>query len=394
MPLPAEYKVLKVHPSIGVARLSVNPDHFVYNQPTDSFKSNNLIKRQAIQFRIFAYGNNNIGIEELTPARLNELGITARWSARVANRKIAEIRGDDVFVIRAEATSDVNNGNLVGSLAQFPNADQIPLGQITPTGLFIPPTTQVYRADPAAPWPEFGLRNPDTSDNTCDGFVTVQLTDNATGNAVDITIFGAWLLVTPPDFAPDTDDDEAETSSQSRTLEQYLVTGLHLPNLPPATPVNAAAREVDRDMMRRCTGDFNPGIETSLDDLSTAEFSALLHPPLVTGDPDEVRIAFDEFENGAGASPGELTSGLCSPWQFDFQACTCGFWPAQRPDSAFRDATTPVKLKWPRRRAADVGGTLGLLTTKRDFVEHVHELGILREENGRVIETERTNDIP
>jgi L-Lysine epsilon oxidase N-terminal/L-lysine epsilon oxidase C-terminal domain len=394
MPLPQQYKVLKIHPSIGVARLSTNEDFFIYGEPTTSFKSNNLIKRQAVRFRIFAYGANNAGIEELTPARLTELGITARWRARVANHKIAMIRGDDVFVIRAEATSDVNDGTLIGSLAQFPNANQIPLGQITNTGLFIPPMTKIYRADPAAPFPTSGLRNKDTSDNTSDGFVTVELTDNATGQPVGLPIFGSWILVTPPDFAPDTDDDETTSSVQQRTLEQYLVAGLHLPNLTPATPVNQAAREIDRDMMRRCTGDFQPGIEASLNNSNITQFAANLLPPVETGDPDEVRIAFDQFGNAAGASPGELTSGLCSPWQFDFQACTCGFWPAQRPDTALRDATTPVTVNWRRKKVADVGGgAAGLLTTKKDFVDHVHELGILREQNGRVIETERTNDI-
>ena len=395
MPLPQEYRVLKLHPSIGVARLSTNEDFFIYGEPTDSFKSNDLIKRQAVRFRIFAYGANNAGIEELTPARMAELGVSARWRARVANRKIARQLEDDAFVIRADATSDVNNGNLIGSLAEFPDADQIPLGQITETGLFIPPTTQILKQNPAAPLPNFGLHHSDISDNTSDGFVTVELTDDATGQAIELPIFGSWILVTPPDFAPDTDDDETTSSVQQRTLEQYLVDGLHLPNLIPATPVNQAAREIDRDMMRRCTGDFNPGIEASLDDLSVTHFASHLIPPVETGDPDEVRIAFDEMENNAGASPGELTAGLCSPWQFDFQACTCGFWPAQRPDTAFRDATTPVKVNWRRRRVADVGGgAAGLLTTKQDFVDHVHALGILREENGRIIETERTNDIP
>lgn len=393
MPLPPEYKVLKIHPAIGVARLSTNDDYFVDGAPTTNFKSNGLIKRQAVQFRIFAYGSNNIGIEELTSDRLAELGLTARWRARVANTKIARWRNDNVFVIQAEATSDANDGKLIGSLAQFPNADQIPLGQITPEGLFIPPKAQIYRFDPAAPFPNFGLHHKDISDNTCDGFVTVELTDTATGNAITLKTFGAWILVTPPDFAPETDDDEEPGSDFQTTLEQYLVTLLHLPNLPPALPVNQAAREIDRNILRRCTGDFRPGIETSLGEFSAGELAALLYSTVNTGDPDEVRFASEDEVGPAGAHPGELTSGLCSPWQFDFEACECNYWPAQRPDSAFRDETTPVKVKWIRKRAADSGGALGMLTTKKDFVDHVDKLGILRERNGRVVETERDNDI-
>ena len=31
-------------------------------------------------------------------------------------------------------------------------------------------------------------------------------------------------------------------------------------------------------------------------------------------------------------APGELTKGLCSPWQFDFRDCGCAYWAAAKPD--------------------------------------------------------------
>ncbi|MDL2405203.1 hypothetical protein PY650_05955 [Rhizobium calliandrae] len=31
-------------------------------------------------------------------------------------------------------------------------------------------------------------------------------------------------------------------------------------------------------------------------------------------------------------NPGELTQGLCSPWQHDYRECACYYWPASRPD--------------------------------------------------------------
>lgn len=46
----------------------------------------------------------------------------------------------------------------------------------------------------------------------------------------------------------------------------------------------------------------------------------------------------DFFEQGttvineALASPGELTQGLCSPWQNDFRECVCYYWASSRPD--------------------------------------------------------------
>jgi hypothetical protein len=30
--------------------------------------------------------------------------------------------------------------------------------------------------------------------------------------------------------------------------------------------------------------------------------------------------------------PGELTQGLCSPWQNDYRECACYYWAASRPD--------------------------------------------------------------
>lgn len=44
------------------------------------------------------------------------------------------------------------------------------------------------------------------------------------------------------------------------------------------------------------------------------------------------------FEEGSGvisetlAKPGELTQGLCSPWQNDYRECSCYYWASARPD--------------------------------------------------------------
>lgn len=48
-----------------------------------------------------------------------------------------------------------------------------------------------------------------------------------------------------------------------------------------------------------------------------------------------VRLMFDG-DTAAPApdllQPGELTQGLCSPWQHDYRECACYYWPATRPD--------------------------------------------------------------
>ncbi|MCA3574354.1 MAG: hypothetical protein IOC86_10590 [Aestuariivirga sp.] len=44
------------------------------------------------------------------------------------------------------------------------------------------------------------------------------------------------------------------------------------------------------------------------------------------------------FEDGTAviaealAAPGELTQGLCSPWQNDYRECSCYYWASARPD--------------------------------------------------------------
>ena len=43
-------------------------------------------------------------------------------------------------------------------------------------------------------------------------------------------------------------------------------------------------------------------------------------------DHDSSTIAMDVLE------PGELTQGLCSPWQNDYRECACYYWAASRPD--------------------------------------------------------------
>jgi hypothetical protein len=57
----------------------------------------------------------------------------------------------------------------------------------------------------------------------------------------------------------------------------------------------------------------------------------------------EVRHIFEQVDVGAGPEklavlaealldPGELSQGLCSPWQNDYRECACYYWAASRPD--------------------------------------------------------------
>jgi hypothetical protein len=49
----------------------------------------------------------------------------------------------------------------------------------------------------------------------------------------------------------------------------------------------------------------------------------------------EVRKFFDKDTaviSEVLASAGELTQGLCSPWQNDYRECSCYYWASSRPD--------------------------------------------------------------
>jgi len=57
----------------------------------------------------------------------------------------------------------------------------------------------------------------------------------------------------------------------------------------------------------------------------------------------KVRHIFEQVDVGAGPEklavlaepllqPGELSQGLCSPWQNDYRECACYYWAASRPD--------------------------------------------------------------
>jgi hypothetical protein len=387
MPLPVTCQALKIHPAIGIARLSRNDDYFIYGQAPASYKSNSLMKRQAVQFRLFIFGPQNGGIEELTPARLEQLGVDVVWQVRLANRKVAEIRNDQSLVIEAESRSDVNNGELVGQLAGFPGGDRVPLGQILSTGVFIPPKAAIYKANPAAPI-SGALHDDDASDNTSDGWVSVLLTERATGQPIQVQTFPAWVLVAPADFSPDLDDPAAYGR---RTLGEWLIDELGLSNTAPVNPVNQTARDLDRDALQRATSEFSPGIETSIDRFP--DLARVFYPASVTSDADEIRVLPRTSPSGSGAVPGELTYGLCSPWQSDFLACTCTWWVAHRPDLAFRDPQGTGQVRWLRKWVDDASGNQGFLSSPDAIVEHVDELGVVRLQNGRAVETERTNDI-
>jgi hypothetical protein len=53
------------------------------------------------------------------------------------------------------------------------------------------------------------------------------------------------------------------------------------------------------------------------------------------------------------AQPGELTQGLCSPWQNDYRECSCYYWASARPDFVNvqpSEAGTSVGDNWMQKK--------------------------------------------
>src|SRR5207244_2173716 len=79
--------------------------------------------------------------------------------------------------------------------------------------------------------------------------------------------------------------------------------------------------------------------------------------------------------NHAAVHPGELTGGNALPWQADFLACAfdqqsfIGWWPAQRPDNVFPEATPTISKFWDRGISGDEG--------PGGLIANWHRLGIV-----------------
>jgi hypothetical protein len=382
----SDVTVFKIHPAIGVARLSRGTRTFIFGEGLTRYKANRRMKRPCVRFRIFAYDRDNEGLGELTPDIMNVLEIQAVWTVTAADRKIARQRNDNRYEVTATASSDTNDGELIGHLPLFAEAGQIRFGRITPDGVFTPPAPTVHRETPTTPIQSGALYYPDVIDNTCDGSVSITLPQN--GETLQQPILGAWLLVAPQDFSPDINDARL-------TLESYLTTELSTPNIPPVNPVHQTARILDRSVLRHGTGVFSPGIESSFRlSAEVTDTRQAFQTAAQTGDPDEIRVHIQALGERQGVRPGMLTSGLCSPWQADFLLCTCGFWPAQHLDAAFKDDSSQQRVRWLRKRYDDAGTNVDKLETTQEIIDHVDKLGVIRLRNGRPAETERTGDIP
>lgn len=365
----SEASYFKIHPAIGVARIANNEDYFEFFEsfakdfkPSEDYMSvggpNDLnpgkkrIKRQAVQFSIYAYDQNDnvIGnVKDLCP--LCEI----HWTADVGNRKLfnyGEKRGKQINPIQAKGTAS-RPQDITDLLGQNPwePTKKINLGAISGTGLFIPAKGGVTREKANSKIDHYPANQDERAndgtriklectDSTCDGEISAVILKE--GVPMNQTILPAWIISAPPQHAIALTPTEAAAGGSSpfnprnannnkdwvQSTKNLL--GITNPNIYDPT-------ELDAIMMKTLNADYNPGMEINLsrgrieNGAVPANFFYDRNTNLIKE--NEIRVQPNQ-EGNKGAIPGQLTSGLCSTWQGDMMLCL-NWWTAENPSTAF-----------------------------------------------------------
>jgi hypothetical protein len=221
-----------IHPAIGVARVGNSSDEYFYGpevpnqapaKPGSYRDPVGALKRQAARFRLYGYNAAGEVVREIT----SDLHTRIRWTVDVANTKAAWYSFQTAMDVPQAIPCVLRNASLSGnsrdqlkicpgprSIAGTPNLS----GHAFDTGKFfgVPVYLGELRTDEAGRLVFLGGRglsatplpdNPVQSyannscwhDDVCDGPVSAEVTLDGKHIAVD----PAWVVVAPPNFAPD-----------------------------------------------------------------------------------------------------------------------------------------------------------------------------------------------
>ncbi|MFJ2178136.1 LodA/GoxA family CTQ-dependent oxidase [Streptomyces sp. NPDC087851] len=229
---------VKIHPAIGVARVGNSATEFfvgpespdrVPEQPGFYKDAAGAVKRQAARFRVYGYNAAGEVVREL---KVNEGGVSeVAWTVHLANKKAAwyqfhvpldipegknltpaqyGLRNAGVVgANRKKLVNDPGSRTVLASAAETRKFDSgkimdrtVYLGEISarPDGRLLVlggmGTSKSYANQPAT-----GVANNDTwYDDTSDGPVTATVTLQGR----TLTATPAWVVVGPPDYAPNT----------------------------------------------------------------------------------------------------------------------------------------------------------------------------------------------
>lgn len=366
--------VIKIHPAIGVARVSRNSDYFEFfdfhqkpmeerrymskGQVGDPHYDKLSIKRQAVKFQAIAYdADGNILGNLSDDARIN-----TDWEANLGNRKlhfrsIKRNREEPSKPILPEikavgSTKGVDEIELTGN-DPWGLGKKVTLGTLKNNGLFIPPkVTVIGKTDEEDQWnfdDYTGYEFLELTDTTSDG--TISVTISGPEGVENIPVLHAWLVVATHRHAFGVTPRQME---DTKIVKPGGIIGYNY-DFTRETKENILYFEgeihdpsgMDKAMFDELNGEYRPGIELCLDDDwmedEIHDVKPLFYPP---GEghlkPNEIRLRAKGNEN-EGARPGQLTSGLCSQWQGDMATCL-DYWTAENPERATDTDGTSVYL--------------------------------------------------
>lgn len=227
--------VYKIHPAIGIARVGNSPEFFVgperlgeRPEPAGGFKDAQCrVKRQAARFRIFAHHDDNT-VEEITDA---EADIT--WTVHLVNKKASypgrgntESANDLTIDPGPRSTNGPDQQQLFDTgVIHFAGeaATSVPLGEMRTDDVnHLLVLGGAGKSDsPGGHGIVHFWRNSGWYDDVSDGKVAATIRIRAT-NATP-PVVGAWVICTPPKFAPHQD---SVTTLYDRLLQAMVDRGL------------------------------------------------------------------------------------------------------------------------------------------------------------------------
>jgi hypothetical protein len=180
------------------------------------------------------------------------------------------------------------------------------------------------------------------------------------------------------------------TRTQFGLLRRWA-SGVFTPSTPSLPPPQITPHGLDRAALENCSGGaFFPGIECGWQ----IRNSALFIEPFRLN-----HAATSQYlgEAGRPLAAGHFSRQMAIPWQADFSDCTTegnfDWWPAQRPSSAFLDASAQKPVSWARPDDRFAGGNV--VCTYDDMIANWWKFGfIVQQWGGAFIETERAPAVP
>jgi hypothetical protein len=354
--------VFKIHPAIGCARLANNDDFyefFEYQEKRKAGQAQSLkymsvrdgkhwIMRQAVRFRIFAYRANGSEIGELTEAIMLQLGISATWTASVANRKLDVWSHGQTPAVEARASAAAGETKRLEGKNPWHQNKVVWLGDISGNGLFKPPKGGVYRKTQNTKIPGYEGHAQDNGilDTTSDGSISVGL-----AGAGNLPVVPACVIVTPQDHSPDVGPEQLNPQENNANHNKDFVKRTRrLLNIPEDATLAGVGYGMDIAMMKTINADYNPGMEISLDGgiaLPTPANAFYPRGQQNIGN-NEIRPSYEPGR----AKPGQLTAGLCSAWQSDLTACL-NWWTSTYPNEVSFDEDPDTRSLSRKKFASD-----------------------------------------